>query len=194
MKFNFKEFNSEVDMSQPHFKVGMMFGTIEEVRKVITEYSIKERVPIKRDQNDSKRVWASCAEGCPLMMKCGYDSRAKCFLVKSYSVNHTCENHWDVKEITTKYLSKRYLEFFRDDEKMSLKAFSNIVQREFKMCPSRHKLGRARRMALKEIHVDEDDQFNQLRAYGQELRHTNRGTTFYITVKADGHSIHYILH
>jgi hypothetical protein len=66
-----------------------------------------------------------------------------------------------VKEITAKYLSKRYLEFFRDDEKMSLKAFSKIVQRELKMCPSRHKLGRARHMALKEIHGDENDQFNQ---------------------------------
>jgi hypothetical protein len=186
MKFNFKAFNSEVDMVEPHFKVGMMFATVEEVRKVITEYSIKEKVPIKKDRNDNKRVWASCAEGCPWMMKCGYDSRAKCFLVKSYNGNHTCEHHWDVKEITAKYLSKRYLEFFRDDEKMSLKAFSKIVQRELKMCPSRHKLGRARRMALKEIHGDEDDQFNQLRTYGQEIRHTNPGSTFYITVKADG--------
>ena len=41
-------------------------------------------------------------------------------------------------------------------------------------------------MALKEIHGDEDEQFNQLRAYGQELRNTNPGSTFYITVKADG--------
>jgi hypothetical protein len=56
MQFNFKSFNSEVDMVEPHFNVGMMFATIEEVRKVITKYSIKEKVPVKKDRNDSKRV------------------------------------------------------------------------------------------------------------------------------------------
>lgn len=186
MKFNFQAFNVEVDMAEPYFKVGMMFATIEEVRRAITEYSINKKVPIKKDRNDNKRVWASCDEGCPWMMKCGYDSRAKCFLVKNYSGTHTCENHWDVKDMTAKYLADRYLEFFRDDEKMSLKAFSKIVLRELKMCPSRHKLGRARQLALKVIHGDEDDQYNQLRAYGQELRKTNPGSTFYINVKADG--------
>lgn len=41
IRFNFKAFNSEVDMAEPRFKVGMMFATVEEVRREITEYSIK---------------------------------------------------------------------------------------------------------------------------------------------------------
>ena len=45
--------------------------------------------------------------------------------------------------MTAKYLAKKYLEFFHDDEKMSLKAFSKLVQTELKMFPSRHKLDRA---------------------------------------------------
>jgi len=57
----------------------MIFATIEEVRRAITEYSIKEKVPIEKDRNDSKRVWASYAQGCPWMMKCGYDSRLNAF-------------------------------------------------------------------------------------------------------------------
>lgn len=56
MKFNFQVFNSEVDIGEPKFKVGMIFATIEEVRRALAEYSIKEKVPIKKDRNDSKRV------------------------------------------------------------------------------------------------------------------------------------------
>jgi hypothetical protein len=49
---------------------------------------------------------------------------------------------------------------FRDDEKISLKAFAATIQREYNMIPSRHKLGRARKEALRIIHGDEEKQYN----------------------------------
>jgi len=76
---------------------------------------------------------------------------------------------------------------FRDDEKMSLKAFAATVPREYNMIPSRHKFGRARKEALRIIHSDEEKQYNQLWDYGQELRKTNPGSTFFLTLKALQH-------
>jgi hypothetical protein len=58
------------------------------------------------------------------------------------------------------FLSRKYIEMFRDDEKISLKAFAATIQREYNMIPSRHKLGRARKEALWIIHGDEEKQYN----------------------------------
>ena len=72
----FRIFKDE-DMSNPIFKVGMLFPSVQMLRKAITEYSLKERVEIKMPRNDQRRVRAHCAAGCPWNMYASFDSRAK---------------------------------------------------------------------------------------------------------------------
>jgi len=52
-------------MSNPSFKVGMVFESVEILRKAITEYSLKNRVDIKLPRNDQRRIRTYCADGCP---------------------------------------------------------------------------------------------------------------------------------
>ena len=49
--FKFKSFKPE-DMAHLVFKVGMMFDTVEMLRKAITEYSLRNRVDIKMPRNE----------------------------------------------------------------------------------------------------------------------------------------------
>ncbi|CAN6357141.1 unnamed protein product [Urochloa humidicola] len=181
LKLTFKSFMPE-DMSNPEFKVGMVFSSIDELREAISEYSIRNRVAINKPISDKKRIKAHCAEGCPWFMWASFDSRAKGIMVKTYEGKHTCKKEWEIKAFTAKYLAAHYLETFRADDRMSLRNFSRIVQKEFNMTPSRSKLGRARRLAMKEIYGDEVDQYNKLWDYANELRRSNPGTTFYLNL------------
>ncbi|CAN6352866.1 unnamed protein product [Urochloa humidicola] len=181
LKLTFKSFMPE-DMSNPEFKVGMVFSSIDELREAISEYSIRNRVAINKPINDKKRIKAHCAEGCPWFMWASFDSRAKGIMVKTYEGKHTCKKEWEIKAFTAKYLAAHYLETFRADDRMSLRNFSRIVQKEFNMTPSRSKLGRAKRLAMKEIYGDEVDQYNKLWNYANELRRSNPGTTFYLNL------------
>ena len=52
-------------LQNPSLRVGQVFGTVELVRKAITEYNLRNRVEIKMPRNDRKRVKAHCVEGCP---------------------------------------------------------------------------------------------------------------------------------
>lgn len=47
IKLKCKVFRPDVDMASPEFRIGMTFSNVEELRKAINQYSIKNRVGIK---------------------------------------------------------------------------------------------------------------------------------------------------
>ncbi|EEC83440.1 hypothetical protein OsI_28918 [Oryza sativa Indica Group] len=173
IKLKFKNFVADVDMESPIFKVGMLFNDAIEVRQAIKQYSVKNRVAIRFARNTKKRIEAKCSEECPWMLNASEDSRTKCFMIKQYVDGHKCQKEWELNYVTARYLANRYIESFRDNDKMTLKSFAKVVQKDLNVTPSRYKLGRARRLALEAIHGDEIAQYDMLWDYGQELRTSN---------------------
>jgi hypothetical protein len=181
LKYKFKEFNPEVDMAAPKFKVGMVFSSMSEFRKALNAYSVNERVKIRKPRNEATRLNACCQEGCPWMIKVSQDNRKEAIVVREFCDKHTCERLWELKTLTAPFLTSIFIDEFRDNQKLDLKGFAAKVQRRFNMCPNRYKLGRARKSALRIIHGDEEEQFSLLWDYGQELRRSNPGSKFFLS-------------
>ena len=183
LKYNFKGFNPETDLNAPVFRLGMVFGTVEELRRAITSYSIRNRVAIKKTRNTSTTVEAECIDDCPWYLKAGMDNRKNSFVIKKYCDQHTCPKTWKLKGLTAPFLTKKFRDEFRGNEKMPLQKFEEKVQQEYNLIPSRSKLGRARRASVKQIRGEDDDQYKMLWDYGEELRQTNPGSKFYLCTK-----------
>ena len=188
VRLNFKSFMPE-DLNNPIFKLGMTFPSAEIVRNAVTEYSLRHRVDLKMPRNDQRRIGAHCAEGCPWNLYVSKDSRTKNFVVKRYVPEHNCRREWALRRCTAAWLGQKYLDSFRADPKMTLGNFGRIVQKEWNLIPSRSKLCRARSVALRQIYGDEVAQYNHLWDYGQEVRRSNPGSTFYLGL-GDGHFSH----
>ncbi|KAM0828924.1 hypothetical protein ACQ4PT_067213 [Festuca glaucescens] len=164
--YKFKAFNSAGDMNDPKFKTGMIFDSVEVVRKAVSQYAINERVQIRKKRNNQKRFEAFCegetttGELCTWKLIVVKYNKTVDFLVKCYVGEHTCERVWEVKELTAPFLAQQYVKMFRDNDRMSLKTFARKVRKKYNMEPSRYKLGRARKAALTVVHGDEIKQFS----------------------------------
>ncbi|KAM0849543.1 hypothetical protein ACQ4PT_053662 [Festuca glaucescens] len=112
----FKEFNSEIGMDSPVFKIGMKFADIEEVRQAVNAYSIRNRVKIRKIKNNRSRIHAICDEGCPWFLKVGTDiQRSGGFVITAYEDEHRCERVYELRALTTRFLCKKFIDEFRDN-------------------------------------------------------------------------------
>ena len=82
--YRFKTFNPAVDMENPQFKLGMVFDSVDLLRKVVAQYAVKNRVQIKKKRNNKQRFEAVCSESCPWKLVAVNDNRTQSFLVKTF--------------------------------------------------------------------------------------------------------------
>ncbi|XP_040248431.1 uncharacterized protein [Aegilops tauschii subsp. strangulata] len=183
LRYKFNTFNPSTDLKAPTFRVGMLFADMKELRLAVVAYSVRNRVKVKKIRNTATKFEAVCKPGCTWYLKAGKDNRSTSIQIKKYLDNHTCTKAWDLKALTAPFLTAQFREEFRDNEKMPLRKFSDKVEQEFNMVAERSKLGRARRAAVKQIRGEDDDQYNMLWDYGQELRRTNPGSKFFLCTK-----------
>lgn len=64
----YPDFVEEIDIKDPHLKVGMKFTSFMQFREAVRNYGIKHRVVMNFKPSNSKRCKAICKKGCPFYL------------------------------------------------------------------------------------------------------------------------------
>lgn len=102
----------------------MVFKSNRQFKKAITQHVVLTKRAVKFVKNEPKRVRAKCMgivseEGVQVDKTCkwtifgSFDRDTKCFLVKTYHNERTCDEEKRVKRLTSKFLAKRFEDLIR---------------------------------------------------------------------------------
>jgi len=157
------EFVAFRDMTDPTLKVGMLFKSLDEFKEACRSWAIKNRWQIKFKPNDKKRCKAVCGKGCGWYIWCDAMVRdPHTFQIKSGQFEHSCTKEHNIRQVTSKWLAKTYLEMFRANPGWNLNGFIKCVAEQRNIEVTISKAWRARKIAAKLIDGDENEQFANL--------------------------------
>ena len=157
----FHEDNDEVS-----FEIGMTFGSADSFRKAVQNRAIKDRRAITQVRNYGRRVKFVCVDiGCRWKIYASPMQKSSTFQIKAINSRHTCPQTFEQKLMTPRWIARYYENDIRMNPTWPLPAFHKKVVNDWKCDVSRHAIGRARRMALKNIKGDHVEQYSLLWDY-----------------------------
>lgn len=99
----YAEFNEDIDIKDPHFKIGMKFTSFKQFREVVRNYGIKHRVVMNFRPSNSKRCKAICKKGCPFYLWAAPMVKNKeTIQIKSRNLKHECVRDHNIRHVNTK--------------------------------------------------------------------------------------------
>ncbi|KAL0378604.1 UNVERIFIED_CONTAM: hypothetical protein Sradi_3165900 [Sesamum radiatum] len=162
----------------PHFEIGMIFSNKIELREAIHSHAVSTKRSLKIFKNDKRRVYVKCqGDGCQWVMHALKLGEESTFQIRQYNPEHKCARSFNVKNMSSKWLSAKYEDAFRTDPKRNVKGFRKDVIKELRCHVSRNQAYRAKKKALEAIEGKAEDQFDSLWDYASELRKSNPGST-----------------
>ncbi|KAK8692044.1 hypothetical protein V6N13_075528 [Hibiscus sabdariffa] len=172
-KQRFLEFNTTVDISDPTFKVGLLFATKQVLREVVKMYSIKNRYNVRLKRNGNRRIQADCKAGCPWVLWASPVDLKEPYgtwQVKSLTAEHRCLKEYKNPNITSNFMAKQYLDVFHIDPNYSAKSLKKDVFKDYNISFHLSKCYRAKNLALEMLHGNVKEQYKKLYDYLAELR------------------------
>ncbi|KAJ9693795.1 hypothetical protein PVL29_009656 [Vitis rotundifolia] len=157
-KPRYPQFVVDTDMVNPQFSVGLLFISATEFRVAMREYAIKNGRNVKFIKNEKDKVRVVCLAKCPWVV---------------YATQHTCGRVFKNNNLTSRYLCKKYVDHFRNNPKLSIRAFMNTVRSSL---PCEKK-------ALKQIQRALIEQYAKLLDYCSEIKRTNPSSTVIMETK-----------
>ncbi|KAF2318277.1 hypothetical protein GH714_004341 [Hevea brasiliensis] len=108
----YPDFNSEQNMQDPTFKVGMLFKNKDEFKEACRTYGIKHRFQIHFPKNDHQWVLAKCYKSCGWKIYASKmnpkDSKDPTMQIKSANLKHNCGKDFSNFHVMSKWLAKTY--------------------------------------------------------------------------------------
>ncbi|KAL3846311.1 hypothetical protein ACJIZ3_003714 [Penstemon smallii] len=137
---------------QPAFTLGQIFSTKKMFKDAVHSRAINTMRSLKIPTNDKKRIYPKCvAEGCEWHIHCTKIKDENTWIVNEYQPEHNCGMDPHCKNLTSKWLSKRYEKTFRTDPTRGVKGFGLECIRELKVHISKTQAYRRSTVILKQL-------------------------------------------
>ncbi|WVY91150.1 hypothetical protein V8G54_036664 [Vigna mungo] len=182
----FPTFSMPKILEEYKWEVGTYFTEKNEFKEAIRTYALSNGRNLKFLKNDNKRVSVKCCGGngkCKWYAYCAFISRSKSWQLRKVIDDHTCSRDFNVKLITSKWLSKRMEKDVRENPNMKVMDIRDKVSRKWNVGISRNMAFRARAMAKDNVDGSFKEQYRRIYDYGHELLRSNPGST--VKIKAE---------
>ncbi|KAK4390303.1 hypothetical protein Sango_2093600 [Sesamum angolense] len=117
----------------PNFEIGMIFNSKSDFKDAMYGHAVKTRRSLKITKNDSRRIYARCdGEGCEWRINALKVIGETIFQIREYNSVHTCARSFNVKNVNSGWLSKKYEDSFRTDPNRAVKGFRKYVIKDIR--------------------------------------------------------------
>ncbi|KAB2595874.1 hypothetical protein D8674_031324 [Pyrus ussuriensis x Pyrus communis] len=165
-----KEFNVDTDMENPQFD------------QAIQKYGVLGSYECKIGKNDRIRLSAKCKQDCNWRLFASVMQGENTFQIKSYTPGHACSKGFSNKNITSTFLSERYMVRIKDDPKIKKTTLQSEIYRDLGYEVSTDQCYKSKRKAITLIEGTYAQQYEKLWEYCEEVRKTNIGGTMMMKV------------
>ncbi|CAI0446074.1 unnamed protein product [Linum tenue] len=177
----YPEFNSEKDMSDPHFCLHQIFKDFDTFKEAVKSYSINSKQPLKFNHSDSKRVQVVCQTGCPWNIWVAPTDDGKAVQKRSCCLKHEgCIMIFKNNFGDANYIARRYLQRFQADPQGGVASIVQTVAEDYHWTISRWKAWRIRRIALDLLRGNAKEQYHKLQDYYAQVVRTSPGSTCFV--------------
>ncbi|KAL3753889.1 hypothetical protein ACJRO7_001174 [Eucalyptus globulus] len=176
-EYTYPEFNAEIDMENPIFKLGMCFSNAKEFREAIRNYAIKNGRQVRFTKSAQNKLRVVCSEGCDWLIYASKVQGKHTLQVKTFNPVHTCNRVLCLPQVSTKWLANKYCDRLRNNPTWPGTSMKKIMESENVLKLSRSMVYRARALAMTMITGNGEEQFEMLRSYCQALLDDNSGST-----------------
>lgn len=129
----------------------MKFASMEEFRKVVREYDIRERRAIHFIKNDQHRCQVGCENGCSFYLWCSKLPNEEAVQVKTCLDDHQCTKPYHNTLISVKYLTQLYGDRIRQNPQWKVKDMMQVIRDDLEVDVPRIKCSRVRKAALEGV-------------------------------------------
>ncbi|KAK0596172.1 hypothetical protein LWI29_013367 [Acer saccharum] len=151
-------------------EVDQLFKNATHFRQILLEYSIQEGNRIKRIRNERKRIINGCkVKGCQWRVHDSPTYDEITYMLKTLKPKRDCLLVVKNKDITTRWLEKRFETLIKDNPDMNIRVLASIVLRNIGVYVPDHTLYRAKRFSLKIGDKDHKESYNKIYRYGASL-------------------------
>ncbi|XP_022857525.1 uncharacterized protein LOC111378538 [Olea europaea var. sylvestris] len=169
------------EKKNPHLEVGLLFASFDELKSVVRNYVVFNRVEPIFKRNDKDRVHCFCKDGCPWKLWVSKLQDRDTVQIKTCDPKYICFKVRANKYANYKWLAEYYLEDFKVNPKWKTKHFRTIVRKDFGSHITKVVAWNSRKYAKVLVERSDEKQFALLWRYGAELRKTNPGSIVIIS-------------